>query len=208
MAIEAPIFPLGVVLFPGMPLILHIFEPRYRSMLARSMEESLPIGIFAIREGSEALGALATPMNIGCLASLHAVQRLPDGRSHIELRGEEKIRLLSVQMQPEGYAMARCEAIQEEVDCDLEPGAIESFQVLLRDLAGDTPPLPDDPLILCHTALRLIDLPVPEKQRLLELDSFQTRWMETLSLLQRKAGFRRMAKQLATTHLESGLSLN
>ncbi len=48
-----PLFPLNVVLFPHMPLPLHIFEPRYRQMIADCLEEGHSFGVVAIQEGSE-----------------------------------------------------------------------------------------------------------------------------------------------------------
>ena len=49
------VFPLGTVLFPGMPLPLHIFEPRYRMMMEEVLQ-GLPLAVFSIEEGQEALG--------------------------------------------------------------------------------------------------------------------------------------------------------
>ena len=42
---ELPLFPLNVVLFPGQTLPLHIFEPRYRIMIQRCIEQSQPFGV-------------------------------------------------------------------------------------------------------------------------------------------------------------------
>ena len=50
---ELPLFPLPVVLFPGVPLPLHIFEQRYRLMIGRCIEEQKPFGVVLIREGVE-----------------------------------------------------------------------------------------------------------------------------------------------------------
>ena len=50
---DLPLFPLHVVLFPDMPLPLHVFEPRYREMILRCREEKSPFGITLIQSGGE-----------------------------------------------------------------------------------------------------------------------------------------------------------
>ena len=54
--IELPLFPLNTVLFPGMPLGLHIFEDRYKLMIGQCVQERRPFGVVLIRSGQEALG--------------------------------------------------------------------------------------------------------------------------------------------------------
>ena len=56
-----PLFPLNVVLFPGMVLPLHIFEPRYHEMIDRCIEEKIPFGVVLIQEGQE-VGGPGTPI--------------------------------------------------------------------------------------------------------------------------------------------------
>ncbi|GAB5534270.1 MAG: LON peptidase substrate-binding domain-containing protein [Rubricoccaceae bacterium] len=81
-----PLFPLGLVLFPGEPVPLHIFEPRYREMVKVCLDEDCPFGIiYASEEG------LA---EIGCTARIHkVVQRYDDGRLDIVAVGEDRFRL-------------------------------------------------------------------------------------------------------------------
>ena len=80
---ELPLFPLNTVLFPGMPLPLHIFEDRYKQMINNCLEEKEPFGVVLIRNGKEALGPLAQPHSIGCTARIVEVQKLSDGRMNI-----------------------------------------------------------------------------------------------------------------------------
>ena len=58
---KLPLFPLHTVLFPGTPIHLNIFEERYRLMLQQCIKENLPFGVTLIKQGSEAMGPLATP---------------------------------------------------------------------------------------------------------------------------------------------------
>jgi len=67
---ELPLFPLNTVLYPGTPLYLHIFEPRYQRMINLCLNEHRPFGVVLIRHGQEALGPLAEPYRIGCTADI------------------------------------------------------------------------------------------------------------------------------------------
>ena len=83
---EIPLFPLRVVLLPGMLLPLHIFEPRYRRMLQVCQEKQEPFGlVLANNEGR--------PHLIGTAAYIQRVERLPDGRSNILVLGQERFRV-------------------------------------------------------------------------------------------------------------------
>jgi Lon protease-like protein len=90
---ELPLFPLkNVVLFPGMPLPLHIFEPRYREMINRCLDEQLPFGVLLIKEGQE-VGPTATPYEIGTAARILQVKRLEEGRMNIVTVGTQRFRV-------------------------------------------------------------------------------------------------------------------
>src|SRR3979411_2731865 len=79
---ELPIFPLPVVLFPGMPMPLHIFEPRYRKMLADISASDNLFGLSSFDSGSwDEEGQPAG--HIGCVAEITETQALPDGRSNV-----------------------------------------------------------------------------------------------------------------------------
>jgi Lon protease-like protein len=55
---ELPLFPLNTVLFPGMPLTLHIFEDRYKRMIRTCLKTRQPFGVVLVRHGQEAFGPL------------------------------------------------------------------------------------------------------------------------------------------------------
>src|SRR5438445_13035426 len=80
-----PLFPLNVVLFPHMPLPLHVFEPRYRQMIGDCLEEGHSFGVVAIEEGSES--GPATPYDVGTLAKIVRIDRLDDGRMNLLVMG-------------------------------------------------------------------------------------------------------------------------
>ena len=83
------LFPLpNVVLFPGMALSLHIFEPRYRQMVADALEGDRMIGMTLLQEGWEEEERGCPPIySIGCLGRIAQEQRLDDGRFNILLEG-------------------------------------------------------------------------------------------------------------------------
>jgi uncharacterized protein len=90
---ELPLFPLNnVVLFPGIPLPLHIFEPRYREMINRCWQEQLPFGVLLITEGRE-VGEGAKPYDIGTAARIVQLKRLEDGRMNIVAVGTQRFRV-------------------------------------------------------------------------------------------------------------------
>ena len=92
-----PIFPLpNVVLFPNVFLPLHIFEPRYREMLADALAGDRIIGMTLLQPGFEADYKGAPPVYpVGCAGVITHSERLPDGRSNVVLRGLEKFRILN-----------------------------------------------------------------------------------------------------------------
>jgi Lon protease-like protein len=97
-----PIFPLPtVVLFPGLRVPLHVFEPRYRQMTAAALEADRRIAMVTILpdEVNEAAGDPAL-YGIGCAGSITDVREHPDGRYDILLAGEERVRLVSEEDRP------------------------------------------------------------------------------------------------------------
>src|ERR1044071_7959382 len=99
-----PLFPLEqVVLFPGMPLPLRIFEERYKFMIGACQVTDQLFGVLLIRTGLE-VGAPAVPERVGCTARMVRVDRLPDGRMTILTIGETRFRLAGQpRVMPEGY---------------------------------------------------------------------------------------------------------
>ena len=94
--VELPLFPLDTVLFPGMPIQLHIFEPRYILMMNTCIEKGAPFGVVLIRKGAEAGGKLAEPCMVGCTASILHVQPLEAGRMNLIAIGQERFRIQSL----------------------------------------------------------------------------------------------------------------
>ena len=90
-----PLFPLpNVVLFPNVYLPLHVFEPRYRQMMNRALAAERIIGMVLLKPGYEADYERTPPVYpVGCAGSITHVERLPDGRFNLVLKGITKFRV-------------------------------------------------------------------------------------------------------------------
>jgi Lon protease-like protein len=84
-----PLFPLDLVLLPGTPLPLHIFEPRYKEMIGECLEQKLPFGVVRSKENEVA--------EIGCTAEIITVtKKYPDGRMDIVTEGRERFEVMQL----------------------------------------------------------------------------------------------------------------
>ncbi len=109
---QIPLFPLRTVLYPGGPLLLRIFEPRYLDMISRCMKNSSPFGVLLIKSGSEA--GPATTYDIGTLARITDWYQGSDGLLGITAVGEQRFRLLSSSREPDGLNIGDIELIPTE----------------------------------------------------------------------------------------------
>src|SRR5712691_4904563 len=89
---ELPVFPLPIVLFPGVPLPLHIFEPRYRQMLGDVRANNNLFGL-SYFDASTSDKEIPPAGNVGCVAEVTETQALPDGRSNILTVGVIRYRI-------------------------------------------------------------------------------------------------------------------
>jgi ATP-dependent Lon protease len=160
-----PLFPLGLVLLPGEPVPLHIFEPRYKEMVRVCLDEDRPFGIVRASEA-----ALAT---VGTTARIHKVAtRYADGRLDIIVAGEERFHLLAVHRDLP-YLTGDVEPVEEEAA--EEPGTARSRVVAqhmrLLELAGETVRLEvyDQADLVSFVVGRNAGLSLDDKQTLLEL---------------------------------------
>jgi uncharacterized protein len=170
-----PLFPLNVVLFPHMPLPLHIFEPRYRQMISECLEEGHSFGVVAIREGAET--GPATPHDVGTLAKIIRIERLEDGRMNLLVSGASRFEIVKTDsVRP--YLRGQIRIIPEAGD-DLEATArlteetalaFRRYSNLVRALVGQEPQEPEPPMepeLLSYLIAAALNLQVPEKQALL-----------------------------------------
>jgi Lon protease-like protein len=112
---EIPLFPLHPVLCPGIALPLHIFEPRYRLMVERCIERSVPFGIVVIRNGREVGSGTVAIAGVGTFAEIREATRLPDGRYDILVVGSGRFAVEAVDAGREPYLVAEVTGIDDEV---------------------------------------------------------------------------------------------
>jgi Lon protease-like protein len=85
-------FPLGMVLFPGVYLPLHVFEPRYRAMVEACLAATPEFGVVLIERGSDVGGGDAR-FDVGCVARIVTAAQLDDGRWVLETVGTRRVRI-------------------------------------------------------------------------------------------------------------------
>jgi Lon protease-like protein len=180
------------VLFPGVPLPLHIFEPRYRQMLSDCLEGDRRFGIVFRPEG---LGERELPPgHVGCVAQIEKSELLLDGRSNIVVVGTERFELQRFAASTRLYHVGEVSSYDDTVEpADaLDPLATRLRELFARvgraaralsDDADSLPPLPDDAGLLSFAVAAAIDLEPPARQRLLVSRSPLGRLRELEALL-------------------------
>ena len=179
-----PLFPLpGVVLFPGTLLPLHIFEPRYRALVAHALETDRLIGMAMIAgDLPEEVPGLPPIREFGGAGTIVEHEMLPDGRYNIVLEGSFRFRILR-----EEVSRPFRTATVEEAPTDPFPTGVEELAAVsgVRELFTslqprlDLPPLPSEALsaerLSGELALRL-RWPPETLQRILEAESLKERF--------------------------------
>lgn len=142
---QLPLFPLRIVLFPGALLPLHIFEPRYRQLLADITIGDQRFGILPPGED----GGLPAPGTMGCEARVRGVRQLAGGRANIVVSGEARIRLVEGVRASTPYYQGVVEAVHDLPDVQV-PGEndLERLRALGERYAHALQSLTDEPLDL------------------------------------------------------------
>ncbi len=192
-----PLFPLpDVALLPNITLPLHIFEPRYRSMVADALDGDRLIGIVMLRPGYEAEYEGRPPVySIGGAGWIENAERLPDGRYVIVLRGITRFRIVG-EDDSRPYRMAHVEAIPEVLsneDRALLGEQRDRLEELLMSVApNQQPPSPtvsDEDVVNIST--QFLPLKPADRQMLLEEDGVLPRSQALLRLLEAMRPMRR-----------------
>lgn len=175
-----PLFPLPVVLFPGVPMPLHIFEPRYRELLAdiRLTDSLFGLSYF---DPSTASKEIPFPGHVGCVAEVTEVQELPDGRSNILTVGVIRYRVEEYVTGDEPYLVARVSFLEDEDEDgdalrESARSVAETFTRIARAvrlLNDERAALPDisdtEPQHLSYLVAAAMEIETDVKQELLEL---------------------------------------
>ena len=164
-----PIFPLDVVLLPGAPLPLHIFEPRYKEMIGECLAGQKPFGIVRAKESELA--------EIGCTAEITAVvKKYDDGRMDIVTVGQRPFEIMHLD-QERSFLRAEVMFLEDEA----EPPEAEDVKRVLQlhaeamDVLGLEGPLPETGPRLSYELAANLPVDLDFKQTLLTLRSERER---------------------------------
>jgi Lon protease-like protein len=183
-----PLFPLpNVVLFPDVPLPLHVFEPRYRALVTDALSSHRTIGMALLKPGYEADYHGRPPIYpIGCSGSIVREERLDDGRYNIVLHGRERFRIVEEQ-QGAPYRLALVEPLSEPARDD---GTLDRLGEQVLAAVGRMAGAPSvvvqgevSTAALVNGLCQELDLPAVEKLDLLACDSLESRARRLVELL-------------------------
>jgi Lon protease-like protein len=183
-----PLFPLpNVVLFPDVPLPLHVFEPRYRALVTDALSSHRTIGMALLKPGYEADYHGRPPIYpIGCSGSIVREERLDDGRYNIVLHGRERFRILEEQ-QGAPYRLALVEPLSEPARDDGTLGRLGEQVLAAVGRMADAPSVVVQGEVstaaLVNGLCQELDLPAVEKLDLLACDSLESRARRLVELL-------------------------
>lgn len=205
-----PLFPLGVVLYPGMLLPLHVFEERYRQLVRDLLAEPEPrrFGVIAIRTGRETgvdgINGMQSLYDIGCIATLRRVEQHSDGRFSLVTVGTQRFRLLGLD-ETRPYLQGQVELLPDDAT-DPEAGvsgspAVRAVQVAFRtylDALAESgavsvrvADLPDEPALLSFVVAAAMVIDLPERQGLLAEPDALSRLEAQRALLSRETAMLR-----------------
>lgn len=213
-----PIFPLHTVLFPGTPIQLHIFEPRYIQMVQRCLETNGFFGVSLIEEGQEALGPLARPFELGCSASIRKVEPLEDGRMILVAQGIERVRIEEIiNTQPyltasvtEHPVVGKRDRMLRQSSAALLPLIHSYIELVASDQADElsTFRLPDEPTTLAYLTGSLLQIPLAEKQSFLAIESAGELIEMAKHMLRREIALQRVIAERNPAEAIGSFSLN
>lgn len=191
---ELPVFPLPVVLFPGVPLPLHIFEPRYRRMMQDIRVTNNLFGV-AYFDPVGVTDAVPPAGHVGCVAEVTETQTFPDGRSNILTLGVVRYRIESYVERGDPYLVAKINYFEdneedETVLAGLTKEVADAFTRIaqaVRTINDERTSLPDisntEPQRLSFLVTAAMEIEADVKQELLELRSTFERLERLRSML-------------------------
>ncbi|HJR35098.1 MAG TPA: LON peptidase substrate-binding domain-containing protein [Gemmatimonadales bacterium] len=192
MSTQLPLFPLRLVLFPHALLPLHIFEPRYRQLLADLTGLPAERRLFGILPPGEAV-ELPEPGTVGCAARLRGAQRLPDGRANVVVSGERRFVFRAATPAPTPYHQGLVDWLDDEPDVQVPSEAETALlhhlgeryvraQHALQDRAIDVD-LPREAPALSFAIAAFLEWDLGALQHFLEIRSASVRVTRLLAAL-------------------------
>jgi Lon protease-like protein len=198
-----PLFPLNVVLFPGMMLPLHIFEDRYKTMIKECLASGQPFGVVLAKSKQAQAPNVANLYSndlyeVGTTARITAVENLKEGRMNLITVGQERFVIRDVYPSHYDFLMGRVDPFpfQDEEDSPQLASLVQKLRPMVRqyinhladasgeDLSNAT--LPNDPTALAFLAGTAIQGPLADKQKLLSAKSLRMLIASTVSMLDKE----------------------
>jgi Lon protease-like protein len=183
MTTTLPLFPLGSVLYPGLVLPLHIFEERYRRLVADLLDGPEPreFGVIAIRYGRETgVDGVSALYATGCTAVLRQVEAYEDGRFDLVTVGARRFALVALGDQAPYFSgevefLPDADELGAPDEASLAVPAVQqafrSYLDVLAERGGahiTIPDVPDEPVLLSYLVAAAVVVDLPVKQQLLE----------------------------------------
>ena len=182
---KIPLFPLSTVLFPGGTIPLQIFEDRYHSMVQDCLDTDSKFGVVLIKEGQE-VGGNAVPHQVGTLAKITKIRKLPQNRLYLTAVGETRFNIIEL-FQDKAYLEGLVEIHNPPPEEDIEEQSLKKAQTAAsRHLEAIVSmnggwvkkvqtPLPTDPDQLSFFLAQLIQGSNKVRQTILEEASIEKR---------------------------------
>ncbi len=173
--VDIPLFPLHTVLFPGGPLALRVFEPRYLHMVGRAIQDGSRFGVCLITQGEE-IGEAAFTYDIGTLVHVSYWHKRADGMLGVTVVGDQRFRILARQVEHDQLITARAGLIANEAPRPVAP-EFRALAVLLQEIMEQLghpyvklPKHYDDASWVGARLAELLPISLAQKQLLLQLD--------------------------------------
>jgi Lon protease-like protein len=191
--VELPLFPLQTVLYPGLPIPLHVFEDRYRKMFKRVLDGDRRFGVVAIVKGRD-VDAGATYHPVGCVAEVAEVDRHADGRLDVLARGRRRFEIDGV-AQAAPYIVAEVSELPETTGEAAEQRSVKAGRLFTRyvttllEMTGgqaEAIDIPEDPVAASYLVAAGLQVDLADKQRLLTIGSASERLAAEAALLRRE----------------------
>jgi Lon protease-like protein len=201
-----PLFPLSVVLFPGMMLPLHIFEKRYQVMIRECIDSpNQMFGVILAKTTQAQAPGVANLYaddlhEIGTTARITAVEQLQDGRMNLITVGQERFVIKSIRASETDFLIGQVDPFPMKEDGNPEEidrmtkklrGMVKSYIDQLASASGEdlsSVTLPTDPKTLAYLAGTAIQGPLlQDKQQLLSIESVSSLIVKTVNVLDKES---------------------
>jgi uncharacterized protein len=196
-----PLFPLNLVLLPGIDQHLFVFEDRYRTMLLDLigphddvMNPDASFGVACIRDGFE-VGPPADTHIVGTMAQIRRSMQNPEGTFDVAVIGAQRFRIVE-RLPDDPYPQADVELLDEPEGVRvadalaLARGGIQRYVDSMTRSMGEKParvPLPADPAAASYKIIAMLELDIPLRQELLEVADTTERLVRLAELAHKEA---------------------